>query len=230
MNTTRRVLLGSASAAILARRSRAADRPVVKIGVINDQSGVYRDVNGPTSVACTRQAIEEFAPAPSTSRCWWRSSEQARPGRVDHQTMDRSGGCRFHPGRRILCGGAGDFVDLRGEEQGFRGDEHRDIGPDRQSLHAQHYPLGLRYLMEARSTGGAMVKAGGDTWFFITPNYAAGLAFQRDTTAFVEKAGGKILGAHLYPFPETSDFSAPLIEGRPRARKYSAFPARATIS
>ena len=63
MNTTRRrVLLGTASATILTRRSRAADRPVVKIGVINDQSGVYRDVNGPTSVACTRQAIQEFAP------------------------------------------------------------------------------------------------------------------------------------------------------------------------
>ena len=62
MNTTRRALFGAASAAMLPRRSRASDRPVIKIGIINDQSGVYRDVNGPTSVACTKQAIQEFAP------------------------------------------------------------------------------------------------------------------------------------------------------------------------
>src|ERR1700751_3152681 len=61
MTTTRRALLGAAPAAMLARRSRAADRPVIKIGIINDQSGPYRDVNGPTSIACTKQAIQEFA-------------------------------------------------------------------------------------------------------------------------------------------------------------------------
>jgi branched-chain amino acid transport system substrate-binding protein len=60
MSLSRRAVLGAASAAVLSRRSRAADRPLIKIGVINDQSGVYRDVNGPTSVACTRQAIQEF--------------------------------------------------------------------------------------------------------------------------------------------------------------------------
>ena len=48
--------------------------------------------------------------------------------------------------------------------------------------------------MEARSTGGAMVKAGGDTWFMLYPNYAFGEALQRDTAAFVTKAGGKVLG------------------------------------
>jgi branched-chain amino acid transport system substrate-binding protein len=74
-------------------------------------------------------------------------------------------------------------------------------------------------VMEARSTGGAMVKAGGDTWFFITPNYAAGLAFQRDTTRLVEAAGGKILGSRLYPFPETSDFSGPLVEAKASGAK-----------
>ena len=73
--------------------------------------------------------------------------------------------------------------------------------------------------MEARSTGGAMVKAGGDSWFFITPNYAAGIAFQRDTTRFVESNGGKILGGRLYPFPDTSDFSAPLLEAKTSGAK-----------
>ena len=62
MALTRRTMLAAATAAAIApRRSRAQARPVIRIGVVNDQSGPYRDVNGPTSVACTRQAIQEFA-------------------------------------------------------------------------------------------------------------------------------------------------------------------------
>ncbi len=73
--------------------------------------------------------------------------------------------------------------------------------------------------MEAKSTGGAMVKAGGDTWYFITPNYAFGEATQRDTTDFVEAGGGKVLGSQLYPFPETTDFSAFLVKAQASGAK-----------
>jgi branched-chain amino acid transport system substrate-binding protein len=73
--------------------------------------------------------------------------------------------------------------------------------------------------MEARSTGGAMVRAGGDTWYFITPNYALGEATQRDTTHFVEAGGGKVLGSQLYPFPETTDFSAFLVKAQASGAK-----------
>ena len=63
MKITRRTVIGAVSAAAVVpgRGARAQARPVIRIGVINDQSGVYRDVNGPTSIACTRQAIQEFA-------------------------------------------------------------------------------------------------------------------------------------------------------------------------
>ena len=63
MFLTRRRALGAASATALTPfgRAHAQARPVIRIGVINDQSGPYRDVNGPTSVACTKQAIQEFA-------------------------------------------------------------------------------------------------------------------------------------------------------------------------
>ena len=63
MKITRRTILGAVSAAAIVpvRQPRAQARPVIRIGVINDQSGPYRDVNGPTSIACTRQAIQEFA-------------------------------------------------------------------------------------------------------------------------------------------------------------------------
>ena len=63
MRLSRRSLLATASAATLlpAGRLRAQARPVIRIGVINDMSGPYRDVNGPTGVACTKQAVQEFA-------------------------------------------------------------------------------------------------------------------------------------------------------------------------
>jgi hypothetical protein len=73
--------------------------------------------------------------------------------------------------------------------------------------------------MEGKSTGGAMIKNGGDTWYFITPNYAVGIAYQRDTTKFIEAAGGKVVGSHLYPFPEATDFSAALIEAQTSGAK-----------
>src|ERR1700722_223955 len=61
--------------------------------------------------------------------------------------------------------------------------------------------------MLARSTGGATVAAGGDSWFFITPNYAFGHHLEKDTTTILERAGGRVLGSVRYPFPETTDFS-----------------------
>jgi len=63
MSITRRALMGAAAATTAFGAPRArAQRPVVRVGVMNDMSGPYRDVNGPTGVACTRQAIQEFSP------------------------------------------------------------------------------------------------------------------------------------------------------------------------
>ena len=73
--------------------------------------------------------------------------------------------------------------------------------------------------MLARSTGGATVKLGQDTWFFITADYAFGHALQRDTTGFVEGAGGKVLGSIAYPFPGTSDFSSFLLQAQASGAK-----------
>src|SRR3712207_9388809 len=68
--------------------------------------------------------------------------------------------------------------------------------------------------MLSRSTGGAMVKAGGDTWFFITADYAFGHSLERETSAFVREAGGKVLGSVRHPFPATSDFASFLVQAQ----------------
>jgi len=59
-----------------------------------------------------------------------------------------------------------------------------------------------------------MVKAGGDSWFFITADYAFGHALERDTSNFVRAAGGRVLGSVRYPFPSTTDFSAFLVQAQ----------------
>ena len=66
----------------------------------------------------------------------------------------------------------------------------------------------------AKSTGGALTKAGGDKWFFITADYAFGHQLQTDTTAFLNKAGGKVMGSVAYPFPATKDFSSFLLQAQ----------------
>ncbi len=74
----------------------------------------------------------------------------------------------------------------------------------------------------AHSTGNAMTKMGGDSWFFLTVDYAFGHALVRDTSRFVTAAGGKVLGAARHPLG-TSDFSSYLLQARSSGAKVIAF-------
>jgi branched-chain amino acid transport system substrate-binding protein len=222
MDISRRTALGAASAAAIVPvfRARAQAKPVIRIGIINDQSGVYRDVNGPTSIACTRQAIQEFG-AGSFDVEVLTADHQNKPdvgAAIAKQWIDQDG-------VDFIQDGASSAVALA--ISGICKEKNKVFVPTSTATSdltgKACTPNTIHWVydtyMEARSTGGAMVKAGGDTWFYITPNYAAGLAFQRDTTRMVESAGGKILGARLYPFPETTDFSAPLVEAKASGAK-----------
>ena len=221
MNLTRRTMLAAAPAAVVSTRAaRAQGKPVVKIGGINDQSGPYRDVNGPTSIACTRQAIQEFAAggfevevltadhqnkpdlAAAITKQWidQENVDLIQDGASSAAALAISGICKER--NKVFIPTSTATSDLTGSA----------CTPN--TIHWVYDTY-----MEAHSTGGASVKAGGDSWFFVTPNYAAGIAFQRDTTKFVEAAGGKVVGARLYPFPETTDFSALLVEAQASGAK-----------
>jgi len=216
MTLSRRSLIAaSAAAAIPAGRLRAQARPVIRIGVINDMSGPYRDVNGPTSVACAKQAVQEFAAgafdvevlsadhqnkpdvAVSLAREWFdqRGVDIIIDIAATSCALALAGVCKEK--NKVMIATSTASSDLTGSA----------CTPN--SIHWVYDTY-----MEAKSTGGAMVKAGGDSWYFITPNYAFGAATQRDTTHFVEAAGGKVLGAQVYPFPETTDYSAFLVRAQ----------------
>ena len=226
MRLTRRAALSAATAtAVLPGfRARAQSKPVIKIGVINDQSGPYRDVNGPTSVICTKQAVQEFNAGGFDVEVL-SADNQNKPdvavaiGRqwIDTDGVDLIMDCAATSAALALA-------SLCREKNKIcipTSTASSDLTGKACSPNTIHWVFDT--YMEAKSTGGAMVKAGGDSWYMIYPNYAFGEALQRDTGHFVEAAGGKVLGAEAYPFPETTDFSAQLIKAQSSGAKVLGF-------
>ena len=226
MSLTRRAALSTAtvSAMFPAFRARAQARPTIKIGVINDQSGPYRDLNGPTSVACTRQAVLEFAAggfnvevldadhqnkpdvAVSIARQW-----------IDQQGIDIVMDCAASSAALALAS----LCREKNKVMIATSTATSDLSGKACTPNSIHWVFDT--YMEAKSTGGAMVKAGGDSWYFLYPNYAFGEALQRDTARFVQEAGGKVRGTEPYPFPETTDFSTQLIKAMASGAKVLGF-------
>ena len=222
MRLARRSLLSAAaSAAVLPiRRSRAQVRPVIRIGVMNDMSGPYRDVNGPTGVSCAKQAVAEFA-AGAFDVDVLSADHQNKPDvavSLAREWFDQRGVDIIIDVAATSCALA--LASICREKNKVlipTSTASSDITGKACTPNSIHWVFDT--YMEAKSTGGAMVKAGGDTWYFITPNYAFGEAIQRDTTRFVEAGGGKVLGAQIYPFPETTDYSAFLVKAQASGAK-----------
>ena len=212
MLTSRRTIMGASAAALLAPGARAQG-PGIRIGVLNDMSGTYRDNTGPTSAACTREAVAELA------------NTLGFPVEVieaDHQNRPDVGS---NIARQWYDQGVDLIVDVPTSSVGLavnqiareKNKAYINVGSataDLTGLACAPTTLHWSYdtYMLAKSTGGAMVRAGGDTWFFITADYAFGHALERDTSAFVRNAGGRVLGQVRTPFPGTSDFSSFLVQ------------------
>jgi branched-chain amino acid transport system substrate-binding protein len=217
----RRILLGAAAAtAATAGATRAQTRPLIKIGVMNDQSGPYRDVNGPTGVICTRQAVQEFA-AHDFDVEVLSADHQNKPDvavSLAREWFDQRGVDIIIDIAATSCALAlASIVKEKNKIMIATSTASSDVTGKACTPNSMHWVFDT--YMEAKSTGGAMVRAGGDSWYFITPNYAFGEATQRDTTRFVEAGGGKVLGSQLYPFPETTDYSAFLVKAQASGAK-----------
>ena len=222
MIMNRRTVLGTAAATAAGPivRTRAQTKPVIRLGVMNDQSGPYRDVNGPTGVICAKQAVQEFA-AHGFDVDVIDADHQNKPDvavSLAREWFDNRGVDIIIDVAATSCALAlASIVKEKDKIMIATSTASSDVTGKACTPNSMHWAFDT--YMEARSTGGAMVKAGGDTWFFITPNYAFGEATQRDTTKFVVAGGGKVLGAELYPFPETTDFSSYLIKAQASGAK-----------
>jgi branched-chain amino acid transport system substrate-binding protein len=222
MTTTRRTLMGAAATApvwgaLSTHQARAQAANTVRIGVLGDQSGLYRDLGGPGSVVCVRQAIQD-------------SGVTARGINVevvvgDHQNRPDVGSTIAR--QWIDRDNVDVITDLPTSSVALA---VNTVVRERNKIHlntaaatsdltgAQCSPNTIHWVydtyMLAKSTGGAMVRAGGDTWFFITADYAFGHALERDTSNFVRQAGGRVLGGVRTPFPGTTDFSSFLVQAQ----------------
>ncbi|HST74133.1 MAG TPA: ABC transporter substrate-binding protein [Acetobacteraceae bacterium] len=222
MTISRRLLLGSAAAAaaLPLRRSRAQGRPVLKIGVLSDMSGPYRDIAGPVGLACARQAVQEFNAGAFDVEVL-SADNQNKPDvavTIAKQWFDQDGVTMILDITASSCALA--LASVCREKNTVMiptSSSTSDLTGKACSPNTIHWVFDT--YMDAKSTGGAMVKAGGESWYFITPNYAFGYSSQRDTTHFIEEAGGKVLGSSVYPFPETSDFSSLLVQAQASGAK-----------
>ena len=222
MHPTRRAVLAAAAAASALPtpgllRAQPAGGDVVRIGVLTDLSGTYRDVTGPTSVACVRQAVEEFAAQNPSLR--------VEVIAADHQNKPDVG---INTVRQWFDTRGVDVVTDVGNSAIALGINPVCVERDKVHLNASAAtseltgractPNSVHWSYDtwcfANTSGTALTRMGGDSWYFVTADYAFGHAIQRDTSRFIEAAGGRVAGSSAYPFPQTTDFSAFLLQAR----------------
>ena len=216
MVITRILVLTVALALVVAPVHAQISDGTVKIGVLNDQSSLYADLTGQGSVLAARMAVEDFGAAAkglkveiifadhqnkadvgaNVARQWYDADKvdvivdtpnSAVALAVNQITRDK--------GKAFLVSGAA-TSDLTGKA----------CSPN--TIHWTYDTWAL-----ANGTGNAIVRTGGDTWFFLTADYAFGLALERDTEAVVVKNGGKVLGRVRHPL-NTADFSSFLLQAQ----------------
>jgi len=208
-----RLVFGTTTFICAAAVAQAQD---VKIGVLTDMSSLYSDITGAGSVAAAKLAAEDFNPAAHGMKVDVVSG--------DHQNKPDIGANLARQWYDV------DHVDVivdvptssvalainevtREKNRVFLGS-----GPASSDLTGPKCsPNSIQWTydtwMLANGTGKAVVKTGGDTWFFLTADYAFGKALERDTTVVIEANGGKILGHVQHPL-QTNDFSSFLLQAQ----------------
>src|SRR5215467_14189422 len=189
---------------------------VVKVGSLGDQSGLYQDIGGPGSTVAAQMAIEDSG---LLAKGW-----KIEVISADHQNKPDVGA---NIARQWIDVDKVDaFVDLASSGVGLAvanvakeknvvnlnsGSATSDLTNSACNANTIHWVYDTYML--ANGTGKALVKSGGDTWFFLTADYAFGHALERDTAAVVTANGGKVLGEVAHPL-NTSDFSSFLLQAQ----------------
>jgi branched-chain amino acid transport system substrate-binding protein len=188
----------------------------IKIGVMNDQSGLYADLSGQGSVWAARKALEDFGAAAKGMKVEIVSADhQNKPdvgSSVVRQWIDVD---KVDVIVDVPTSSVALAVNQIAKEKNkvflVSGAASSDLTGKACTPNTVHWTYDTWAL--ANGTANAIVKTGGDTWFFLTADYAFGHALERDTSAVVTKAGGKVLGAVRHPFPGT-DFSSFLLQAQ----------------
>ncbi len=209
------LLLGTALALGASSAAVAQDK-TVKIGVLTDNSGLYSDLGGAGSTLAAQMAVEDSGLAAKGWKIDVISADhQNKPDigiSVARQWIDVEKVDIFVD---VLNSGVALAVNNLVKEKNVvmvnTGAATSDLTNKQCSPNTIHWVYDTYML--ANSTGQALVKAGGDTWYFVTADYAFGHALERDTAAVVTKSGGKVIGTVRHPL-NSSDFSSFLLQAQ----------------
>jgi branched-chain amino acid transport system substrate-binding protein len=208
-------MMGTALALGMSAGAFAMDKNV-KIGVLNDQSGLYADIAGPGSVLAAQMAVEDSG----LTKKGWKIEVIAG----DHQNKPDIG---VNIARQWIDVDKVDVISdvptssvalavsnvVKEKNAVFlnSGAGTSDLTNKACSPNTIHWTYDTYML--AHGTGSALTKSGGNTWFFLTADYAFGAALERDTTEAIVALGGKVLGSVRHPL-NTADFSSFLLQAQ----------------
>ncbi len=209
------LLLGTALTFAAGGIASAGDK-TVKIGALSDQSGLYSDLGGPGSTLAAQMAIEDSG---LTAKGWKidviSGDHQNKPDigtSIARQwfDVDKVDVIVDVPNSGVALA-VNNVVKEKNGVYINSGAATSDLTNAQCSPNTVHWTYDTYML--AHTTGQALVKAGGTTWFFLTADYAFGAALERDTTAVVTANGGKVVGGVKHPL-NTSDFSSFLLQAQ----------------
>jgi len=188
----------------------------VKLGVLNDMSSLYADISGPGSVIAAKLAVEDFNPAAHGMKVEIISADHQNKPDVGSNIarqwfdVDHVDAILDVPTSSVALA-VSDVTREKNKVFLISGAASSDLTGPKCSPNSVHWTYDTWML--ANGTGKALVKTGGDTWFFLTADYAFGHALKHDTAAVVTANGGKVLGAVDHPL-NTQDFSSFLLQAQ----------------
>jgi len=188
----------------------------IKIGVLNDMSGLYADISGPGAVVAARMAVEDFGAAQKGLKVEILAGDHQNKPDVGSSIarswidVDKVDVIVDVPTSSVALA-VNDIVREKNKVFLASGPASSDLTGPKCSPNTVHWTYDTWAL--ANGTGKAVVKTGGDTWFFVTADYAFGQALERDTSAVVIANGGKVVGKVRAPL-NTSDFSSFLLQAQ----------------
>jgi len=188
----------------------------IKIGVLNDMSGLYADISGPGAVVAARMAVEDFGAAQKGLKVEILAGDHQNKPDVGSSIarswidVDKVDVIVDVPTSSVALA-VNDIVREKNKVFLASGPASSDLTGSKCSPNTVHWTYDTWAL--ANGTGKAVVKTGGDTWFFITADYAFGQALERDTSAVVIANGGRVVGKVRAPL-NTSDFSSFLLQAQ----------------
>jgi len=203
-------------AVFLSAAAARADDIQVKLGVLTDMSSLYADDTGPGSVAAAKLAVQDFDPAAHGMKVDIISADhQNKPdigANIARQWFDTQNvdAILDVPNSGVALA-VSEVVREKNKVFLVSGAAISDLTGPKCSPNTIHWTYDTWML--ANGTGKAVVKTGGDTWFFITADYAFGHALERDTTAVIQANGGKVLGSVSVPL-NNQDFSSFLLQAQ----------------